>query len=237
MKAIRFSQTGGPEVLELADVAEPVAGPGQILIRPQAIGINFIDTYHRSGLYPVPLPSGLGSEGAGVVEAVGDGVTRFKVGDLAIFFMVAGVTMLVGSRPGRAGLLYVPAGLIGGAAITRTLAWALQGAAFAALFITVEVVVGLDQVHTSVERVNWPLPALAARAVMSYGPSCLPAMPRKKLGPEPGNGGGLPADGTCDAPTAPAICWPIARPAPMPAPMPPMPPGFCAASRMASAVW
>ena len=73
-----------------------------------------------------------------------DGLARStQVGDLAVFFLVAGVTMLVGSRPGRAALLYVPAGLIGGAAITRTLAWALQGAAFAALFITVEVIVGL----------------------------------------------------------------------------------------------
>jgi hypothetical protein len=73
-----------------------------------------------------------------------DGLARStQVGDLAIFFLVAGVTMLLGSRPGRASLLYVPAGLIGGAAITRTLAWAFQGAAFAALFITVEVVVGV----------------------------------------------------------------------------------------------
>ncbi|MEO6029048.1 MAG: hypothetical protein ABIR79_19455, partial [Candidatus Binatia bacterium] len=66
-----------------------------------------------------------------------------QVGDLASFFLVAGVTMMIGSRHGRAGLLYVPAGLIGGAAITRTIAWAFQGADFAALFITVEVVIGL----------------------------------------------------------------------------------------------
>ncbi|THD57853.1 quinone oxidoreductase [Phenylobacterium sp.] len=81
MRAIRFSQTGGPEVLELVEVDTPEPRPGQILIRHQAIGINFIDTYQRSGLYPMKLPSGLGSEAAGVVEAVGDGVTRFKVGD------------------------------------------------------------------------------------------------------------------------------------------------------------
>jgi NADPH2:quinone reductase len=85
MRAIRFSQTGGPEVLELADVETPQPRPGQILVRHQAVGINFIDTYHRSGLYPVKLPSGLGSEAAGVVEAVGEGVTRFKVGDLAAY--------------------------------------------------------------------------------------------------------------------------------------------------------
>ncbi len=73
-----------------------------------------------------------------------DGLARStQVGDLASFFLVAGVTMVIGSRPGRAALLYVPAGLIGGAAITRTLAWAWQGADFAAFFITVEVVIGL----------------------------------------------------------------------------------------------
>lgn len=73
-----------------------------------------------------------------------DGLARStQVGDLASFFLVAGVTMVIGSRPGRAALLYVPAGLIGGAAITRTLAWWLQGADFAAFFITVEVVIGL----------------------------------------------------------------------------------------------
>jgi hypothetical protein len=72
-----------------------------------------------------------------------DGLARStQVGDLSAFFLVAGGTMLIGSRPGRARLLYVPAGLVGGAAVTRTLAWALHGAAFATLFITVEVVVG-----------------------------------------------------------------------------------------------
>lgn len=85
MRAIRFSQTGGPEVLELAEVETPTPGPGQILVRHQAIGINFIDTYHRTGFYPVKLPSGLGTEAAGVVEAVGDGVTRFQAGDLAAY--------------------------------------------------------------------------------------------------------------------------------------------------------
>ncbi|RAK59413.1 quinone oxidoreductase [Phenylobacterium hankyongense] len=85
MRAIRFSQTGGPEVLELVEVETPTPGPGQVLIRHQAVGINFIDTYHRTGLYPLKLPSGLGSEAAGVVEAVGDGVTRFQVGDLAAY--------------------------------------------------------------------------------------------------------------------------------------------------------
>ncbi|HEX3701145.1 MAG TPA: quinone oxidoreductase [Phenylobacterium sp.] len=81
MRAVRFSRIGGPEVLELVDIDMPAPKPGQVLVRHEAIGINFIDTYHRTGLYPVKLPSGLGSEAAGVVEAVGDGVTRFKVGD------------------------------------------------------------------------------------------------------------------------------------------------------------
>lgn len=83
MQAIRFSQTGGPDVLRFETVAKPAPGPGEILIRHAAIGVNFIDTYHRTGLYPVPLPSGLGLEGAGVVEAIGAGVTRFAVGDRA----------------------------------------------------------------------------------------------------------------------------------------------------------
>jgi NADPH2:quinone reductase len=81
MRAIRFEQTGGPEVLQLVEVAAPQPKPGQVLIRHEAIGINFIETYLRSGLYPMKLPSGLGGEAAGVVEAIGDGVTRFKVGD------------------------------------------------------------------------------------------------------------------------------------------------------------
>ncbi len=85
MRAIRFSQTGGPDVLEVVDVETPQPRPGQILVRHEAVGINFIDTYQRSGLYPMKLPSGLGSEAAGLVEAIGEGVTRFKVGDLAAY--------------------------------------------------------------------------------------------------------------------------------------------------------
>jgi NADPH2:quinone reductase len=81
MKAIRFERTGGPEVMEVADVEVPSPKAGEILVRHEAVGVNFIDTYHRSGLYPVKLPSGLGMEAAGVVEAVGDGVERFKAGD------------------------------------------------------------------------------------------------------------------------------------------------------------
>ncbi|MDI1366353.1 MAG: quinone oxidoreductase, partial [bacterium] len=78
---IQAVRTGGPEVLEAVDLPVPTPGPGEILIRHQAIGLNFIDTYHRSGLYPVALPAVLGLEAAGVVEALGDGVTRFEIGD------------------------------------------------------------------------------------------------------------------------------------------------------------
>ncbi|MFN3512448.1 MAG: quinone oxidoreductase family protein [Phenylobacterium sp.] len=85
MKAVRIEATGGPEVLQLVDLPTPEPKAGEILIRHQAVGINFIDTYHRSGLYPVKLPSGLGMEAAGVVEAVGDGVTRFSAGDLVAY--------------------------------------------------------------------------------------------------------------------------------------------------------
>src|SRR5215831_3230463 len=79
--AIRFHKTGGPEVLQWEDVNVPQPGPGEALIRHKAVGLNYIDTYHRTGLYPVPLPSGIGLEAAGVVEAVGTGVTEFKAGD------------------------------------------------------------------------------------------------------------------------------------------------------------
>lgn len=80
-KAIRFHKTGGPEVMQLEEVAVGEPAAGQARIRQTAIGVNFIDTYHRSGLYPMPLPSGLGSEAAGVIEAVGPGVAGLKTGD------------------------------------------------------------------------------------------------------------------------------------------------------------
>jgi len=80
-RAIRFARTGGPEVLSLEAITLPRPEPGTALVRHRAIGVNFIDTYQRSGLYAVPLPSGLGSEAAGVVEAVGDGVTSVRVGE------------------------------------------------------------------------------------------------------------------------------------------------------------
>lgn len=80
-KAIRFYETGGPEVLkwEAVDVGDP--GPGEVRVRHEAVGLNFADTYFRTGLYPAPLPAGMGVEAAGVVEAVGPGVEGFAEGD------------------------------------------------------------------------------------------------------------------------------------------------------------
>ena len=79
--AIRIHQTGGPEVLRWEAVDLPAPAAGEATVRHHAVGLNYIDTYHRTGLYPLPLPSGIGLEGAGVVEAVGEGVTEVKVGD------------------------------------------------------------------------------------------------------------------------------------------------------------
>jgi NADPH2:quinone reductase len=81
MKAIRITETGGPSVMKLVDADVPKPGAGQVRVRQTAIGLNYIDTYHRSGLYPVPLPSGIGLEAAGVVEELGEGVSNLKVGD------------------------------------------------------------------------------------------------------------------------------------------------------------
>ena len=80
-QAVRFYQTGGPEVLRLEEVAVGNPGPGQVRLRHVAVGLNFGDTYFRSGLYPAPLPAGMGVEASGVVEAVGEGVTNVAVGD------------------------------------------------------------------------------------------------------------------------------------------------------------
>ncbi|MNJ95901.1 Quinone oxidoreductase 1 [compost metagenome] len=80
-KAIRISSVGGPEVMEYVDVDLPAPGPGEALIRQHACGLNYIDVYFRMGTYPQQLPAGLGMEGAGVVEAVGAGVTHIRPGD------------------------------------------------------------------------------------------------------------------------------------------------------------
>lgn len=81
MRAVQITRTGGPEVLELVDLPTPEPGPGQARVRHEAIGLNFIDAYQRSGLYPMALPTVLGGEAAGVVEAVGEGVDAVRVGD------------------------------------------------------------------------------------------------------------------------------------------------------------
>jgi NADPH2:quinone reductase len=79
--SVVIDRVGGPEVMNLADVALAAPGPGEMRIRHTAIGLNFIDVYHRSGVYKLPLPSGLGSEAAGMVTAIGPEVTGFAVGD------------------------------------------------------------------------------------------------------------------------------------------------------------
>lgn len=84
-RAIRIDQNGGPEQLKLVQVTVGDPGPGEILIRHHAVGLNFIDVYQRSGLYAMPMPLQLGMEAAGVVEAVGEGVTHLQVGDRAAY--------------------------------------------------------------------------------------------------------------------------------------------------------
>jgi NADPH2:quinone reductase len=81
MRTIQLTETGGPEVLRTTEVDDPTPGPGELLVEVAAAGVNFIDTYQRSGAYPVDLPTGLGSEGAGVVRAVGEGVEHRQPGD------------------------------------------------------------------------------------------------------------------------------------------------------------
>ncbi|MBY0454664.1 MAG: quinone oxidoreductase [Burkholderiaceae bacterium] len=79
--AIQIRQHGGPEVLEVVDVSVGAPGPGEVRIRHHAVGLNFIDVYHRTGVYPLPMPASMGMEGAGVIEAVGEGVTHLRVGE------------------------------------------------------------------------------------------------------------------------------------------------------------
>ena len=90
MKAIRITHTGGPEVLEWTDVEAPQAGPGQVVVRNAALGLNFIDVYQRTGLYSLALPAIPGNEAAGYVESVGEGVTSVKPGDRVAFVMAPG---------------------------------------------------------------------------------------------------------------------------------------------------
>src|SRR6516162_1494437 len=83
--AIRFEKAGGPDVLSWQQVEVSRPGEGQVRLRHTAIGLNYIDTYHRSGLYPLPLPTTIGSEAAGIIEEVGPGVSEFKKGDRAAY--------------------------------------------------------------------------------------------------------------------------------------------------------
>ncbi|MBO9650824.1 MAG: quinone oxidoreductase [Variovorax sp.] len=84
-KAVRIDRNGGPEELKIVDVEVGDPGPGEIRIRHKAVGLNFIDTYQRSGLYPFPMPLQLGMEASGIVESVGEGVTHLKAGDRAAY--------------------------------------------------------------------------------------------------------------------------------------------------------
>ena len=92
MKAVTISKNGGPEVLEIKEIKLEDPKSGEVLIKNEAIGLNYIDTYHRSGLYPVELPSNIGIEGAGVIEKTGSDVKDFNVGD-----RVAYASMPIGS--------------------------------------------------------------------------------------------------------------------------------------------
>lgn len=90
MKAIRIHAPGGPEVMRVEEVEPPTPGPGQARVRVEAAGVNFVDVYHRTGLYKVPMPYTLGQEGAGVVDAVGPDVTTVRVGDRVAWTSVPG---------------------------------------------------------------------------------------------------------------------------------------------------
>ncbi len=107
---IRIHQNGGPEQMRWEEVTVGDPGPGEVRVRNTAIGLNYIDTYHRSGLYPMPLPLVLGSEGAGVVEAVGPRVKEFKVGDRVAYAQPIGAYAEVLIRP-VARLVKIPAGI------------------------------------------------------------------------------------------------------------------------------
>ncbi len=85
-RSAQINSTGGPEVIQWTDVQLPEPGPGEVRMRNLAVGLNFIDTYHRSGLYPMATPSGLGMEAAGIIEAIGEGVTDWRVGDRVATF-------------------------------------------------------------------------------------------------------------------------------------------------------
>jgi NADPH2:quinone reductase len=110
MKAIQIKETGGPEKMELVDLPQPAAGPGQALVKIAASGVNFIDVYFRTGLYKADLPATLGSEGAGTVESVGPGVTEAAPGDRVAYAMARGSYAAYAVVP-AAQLVKIPAGI------------------------------------------------------------------------------------------------------------------------------
>ena len=102
-RVVRFAAPGGPDVLKVETVALPEPSAGEVLIRQTAIGLNYQDVYHRSGVYPLPLPSGVGTEAAGVVERVGPGVTDLSTGDrIAYAGGRSALTPVIGSCRPRA---------------------------------------------------------------------------------------------------------------------------------------
>jgi NADPH2:quinone reductase len=110
-RAIRFHQTGGSDVLRFERIDLPPPSPGEVRLRHTAVGVNFIDTYFRSGLYPTPLPSGLGKEAAGVVEALGEGVTSLKIGDRVVTCSAPLGMYAEGSNVAAAALVKLPAAI------------------------------------------------------------------------------------------------------------------------------
>jgi NADPH2:quinone reductase len=110
MKAVYIEQTGGPDVLRYGEMPMPEPAAGQALVKVAASGVNYIDTYHRSGLYKLPMPAVLGSEGAGTVESVGEGVKGFKPGDRVAWAMARGSYAEYAVVP-ASHLVAIPAGL------------------------------------------------------------------------------------------------------------------------------
>lgn len=110
MKAVRVDVCGAPEQMSVKDVPTPQPGPGEVRIKLKACGINLIDTYHRSGLYPLALPTGLGCEGAGLVDALGEGVDDLREGDRVGFAMGLGAYAEAIVLP-RGALVKIPAGV------------------------------------------------------------------------------------------------------------------------------
>ncbi|KAK6495442.1 NADPH:quinone reductase, variant 2 [Arthrobotrys musiformis] len=108
-RAIQISKTGGTDVLEINQVPIPKPQPGQILVKAAYAGVNFIDTYFRTGLYPVSLPFTLGSEGSGIVEAVGEGVTKYKPGEEVVYYGAGAYTEYL-NVPEKA-ISHIPEGL------------------------------------------------------------------------------------------------------------------------------